>query len=106
MKFEAFLCPGYWKVSWRPTSYPTAPETATYQGRDPETNGKFAPENRPFFDPIGKECLKKPSIFRGKFAGFVSGRVSIVSSLRSVELLPKDNSGRRYLQFQVGKFSR
>ena len=25
LRFEAFLCPGYWKVSWRPTSYPTAP---------------------------------------------------------------------------------
>ena len=39
----------------------------------PETNSKFAPENRPF-DPIGKDRILSPSIFRGEL--LVSGRVT------------------------------
>ena len=30
----------------------------------PETNSKFAPENRPDKNPIGKEKVFQPSIFR------------------------------------------
>ena len=40
-------------------------------GTLPETNSKFAPENRPFY-PIGSRIVFQPSIFRGELAGFVS----------------------------------
>ena len=50
------------------------------KGTLPETNGKFAPKNRPFASPIGKEKVFQVYPFSGAKMLLVSGRVKLFAS--------------------------
>ena len=70
-------------------------------GTLPETNSKFAPENRPF-SPKGKEKVLQPSIFRGENVSFRGGNLySLKLLFVPVHLVPFLKLFFRFSKFQV-----